>query len=61
MAQFVFSVNEQRSTVDVDPDTPLLYVSTNDLGLRGARFGCGLARCSGLTFRRMAPQWRRSN
>jgi aerobic-type carbon monoxide dehydrogenase small subunit (CoxS/CutS family) len=45
MTQFVLSVNERRSTVDVDPDTPLLYVLTNDLGLRGPRFGCGLAQC----------------
>ena len=45
MTQFVLLVNEQRSTVDVDPDTPLLYVLTNDLALRGPRFGCGLAQC----------------
>jgi aerobic-type carbon monoxide dehydrogenase small subunit (CoxS/CutS family) len=45
MTQSVLSVNEQRATVDVDPDTPLLYVLKNDLALRGPRFGCGLAQC----------------
>jgi len=38
-------VNEQISTLAVDRDTPLLYVLTNELGLRGPRFGCGLAQC----------------
>jgi aerobic-type carbon monoxide dehydrogenase small subunit (CoxS/CutS family) len=45
MPQFAILVNEKQSTVDVDPDTPLLYVLSNDLGLRGPRFGCGLAQC----------------
>ncbi len=38
-------VNEHISTVTVAPDTPLLYVLMNDLGLKGPRFGCGLAQC----------------
>jgi aerobic-type carbon monoxide dehydrogenase small subunit (CoxS/CutS family) len=38
-------VNEQISTLAVDRDTPLLYVLTNELGLQGPRFGCGLAQC----------------
>jgi aerobic-type carbon monoxide dehydrogenase small subunit (CoxS/CutS family) len=38
-------VNEQVSAVVVDPDTPLLYVLMNELGLKGPRFGCGLAQC----------------
>jgi len=38
-------VNEQLHTVTADPDTPLLYVLTNDLQLQGPRFGCGLAQC----------------
>ena len=38
-------VNERAETVMVDPDTPLLYVLANDLGLKGPRFGCGLAQC----------------
>jgi aerobic-type carbon monoxide dehydrogenase small subunit (CoxS/CutS family) len=38
-------VNERVETVMVDPDTPLLFVLANDLGLKGPRFGCGLAQC----------------
>jgi len=38
-------VNEQVSAVVADPDTPLLYVLMNELGLKGPRFGCGLAQC----------------
>src|SRR5262249_61862247 len=38
-------VNERVSTVAAAPDTPLLYVLSNDLRLQGPRFGCGLAQC----------------
>jgi aerobic-type carbon monoxide dehydrogenase small subunit (CoxS/CutS family) len=38
-------VNERIETVTVDRDTPLLYVLANELGLKGPRFGCGLAQC----------------
>ena len=38
-------VNQQAQEVDAAPDTPLLYVLTNDLALQGPRFGCGLAQC----------------
>jgi len=38
-------VNERMHTVAAAPDTPLLYVLMNDLGLHGPRFGCGLAQC----------------
>ncbi|MEV6491935.1 (2Fe-2S)-binding protein [Actinoplanes sp. NPDC051633] len=40
-----FSLNGARCEVDVDPDTPLLYVLRNQLGLQGARFGCGIGIC----------------
>ncbi len=39
------TVNGRRHTVEAAPDTPLLYVLTNELRLRGPRFGCGLAQC----------------
>jgi aerobic-type carbon monoxide dehydrogenase small subunit (CoxS/CutS family) len=39
------TVNQLDHEVDVDPDTPLLYVLTDDLKLKGPRFGCGLAQC----------------
>ena len=38
-------VNDRQHTVSATPDTPLLYVLTNELALRGPRFGCGLAQC----------------
>jgi len=38
-------VNGRRQTVTVDPETPLLFVLNDELGLRGPRFGCGLAQC----------------
>jgi nicotinate dehydrogenase subunit A len=42
-------VNSREHTVEVDPDTPLLFVLNDDLGLRGPRFGCGLAQCGACT------------
>ncbi len=42
-------VNGERRAVDVDPTTPLLYVLRNDLGLLGAKFGCGLEQCGTCT------------
>jgi aerobic-type carbon monoxide dehydrogenase small subunit (CoxS/CutS family) len=38
-------VNEQSWNVSAAPDTPLLYVLSNELHLQGPRFGCGLAQC----------------
>jgi nicotinate dehydrogenase subunit A len=40
-----FVVNGTPCEIDADPDTPLLYVLRNELGLMGARFGCGLGLC----------------
>ena len=46
MAQdLTIRVNEQTHTVEASPDTPLLYVLSNELQLNGPRFGCGLAQC----------------
>jgi nicotinate dehydrogenase subunit A len=42
-------VNGKAHTVDVDPATPLLYVLSDDLGLRGPKFGCGLGQCGACT------------
>jgi aerobic-type carbon monoxide dehydrogenase small subunit (CoxS/CutS family) len=39
------TVNGREWSVNASPDTPLLYVLTNELELRGPRFGCGLAQC----------------
>ena len=45
MAELQLQVNGKRLTVDVDPATPLLFVLTDDLALKGPRFGCGLGQC----------------
>ena len=42
-------VNGRSHTVDVDPATPLLYVLSDDLELRGPKFGCGLGQCGACT------------
>ena len=38
-------VNDEPRSITAAPDTPLLYVLTNELALKGPRFGCGLAQC----------------
>ena len=43
------TVNGEAHTVDVDPATPLLYVLSDDLALRGPKFGCGLGQCGACT------------
>jgi nicotinate dehydrogenase subunit A len=42
-------VNGSIHLVDVDPTTPLLFVLADDVGLRGPRFGCGMAQCGACT------------
>ena len=49
MASFTLRVNGESKTVQVEPDTPLLYVLRNDLELNGPKFGCGLAQCGACT------------
>ena len=43
------TVNGRAHQVEVDPDTPLLYVLRNELALNGAKFGCGLGQCGACT------------
>jgi nicotinate dehydrogenase subunit A len=42
-------VNGRSVAVDADPATPLLYVLSDDLALRGPKFGCGLGQCGSCT------------
>ena len=49
MGAIALTVNNVSHTVDVDPATPLLYVLSDDLGLRGPKFGCGLGQCGACT------------
>ncbi len=43
------TVNGEQQTVDVDPDTPLLWVLREQLALTGTKFGCGIAQCGACT------------
>ena len=43
------NVNGKSHQLDVGPDTPLLYVLRDNLGLHGPKFGCGLAQCGACT------------
>jgi nicotinate dehydrogenase subunit A len=49
MSLLSLKVNGQSHSFDVDPTTPLLYVLSDDLGLRGPKFGCGLGQCGACT------------
>ena len=45
----VLSVNGQSYEVDVEPDTPLLWVLRDTIGLTGTKYGCGIAQCGACT------------
>ena len=49
MSILTLKVNGRSHEVDVDPSTPLLYVLSDDLELRGPKFGCGLGQCGSCT------------
>ena len=49
MAAISFTVNGNPFSVDVDPDSPLLYTLMDDLQLNGPKFGCGLSECGACT------------
>ena len=44
-----FRVNGEQRSVDVEPDTPLLWVLRDELELTGTKFGCGIAQCGACT------------
>ena len=45
----VLSVNGKSHEVDVEPDTPLLWVLRDTIGLTGTKYGCGIAQCGACT------------
>ncbi len=49
MGRITLEVNNRSHTLDVDPETPLLWVLRDSLGLVGTKFGCGLAQCGACT------------
>ncbi len=49
MATFSLKINGAIRQVDTDPETPLLWVLREHLGLMGTKFGCGMAQCGACT------------
>ena len=49
MAVFHLNVNNKDLNVDVEPDTPLLWVLRDELNLTGAKYGCGIGQCGACT------------
>lgn len=49
MSIFKLKVNGKKHQVDVDPDTPVLWVLRDHLHLSGTKFGCGMAMCGACT------------
>ena len=49
MAEYTLNINGQKKTVNVDSDTPLLWVLRDELGLVGTKYGCGIAQCGACT------------
>ena len=49
MANFTLNINGEQKQVDVDPNTPLLWVIRDNLNLVGTKYGCGLSQCGACT------------
>jgi nicotinate dehydrogenase subunit A len=49
MSKISLKVNGSLHNLDVDPSTPLLFVLADELGLKGPKFGCGMAQCGSCT------------
>ena len=49
MASFTLNINGDQKQVDVDPNTPLLWVIRDNLNLVGTKYGCGLSQCGACT------------
>lgn len=49
MALLTLTINKQSYKVDVDPETPLLWVIRDEVNMTGTKFGCGIAQCGACT------------
>ncbi len=49
MANYKLKINNEIREVDVEPDTPLLWVLRDELNLKGTKFGCGISECGACT------------
>jgi isoquinoline 1-oxidoreductase alpha subunit len=45
----VLSINGETHQLDIEPETPMLWVLRDELGLTGTKFGCGIAQCGACT------------
>lgn len=49
MSKIPIKVNGQLHNLELDPETPLLFALSDEIGLRGPKFGCGMAQCGSCT------------
>jgi isoquinoline 1-oxidoreductase alpha subunit len=49
MTAFALKINGKTHSVDIDPDTPLLWAIRDSAGLTGTKYGCGVAQCGACT------------
>jgi isoquinoline 1-oxidoreductase subunit alpha len=49
MAIYNLKINKKNYRVDVDPDTPMLWVLRDSLNLKGTKYGCGISQCGACT------------
>jgi len=59
--EIVITVNGKRHKVQASPDTPLLYVLRNELGLSGPHYGCGEEKCGRAWYWSAQKQHSRAN
>lgn len=49
MSKISLKVNSRLYSLDLEPETPLLFALSDEIGLRGPKFGCGMAQCGACT------------
>ncbi len=49
MAKYTLTINGKKAQVEAEPDTPMLWVVRDYVGLKGTKFGCGMALCGACT------------
>ena len=49
MAKYTLTINGKKTQVEAEPDTPMLWVIRDYVGLKGTKFGCGMALCGACT------------